>query len=89
MNKVPLHKNSRIAIVGAGPAGIHMAVELKKKGIQNLSIFEKNDRIGGKTYSLVQKGVGHELGTTGFSISVSKLFMAPPDLPKGEEHFTG
>lgn len=71
MKQLPFSQSSKIAVIGAGAAGIHMATELKKKGFNNITIFEKNNRIGGKTYSYVDKGIAHELGTTGFSVSRS------------------
>jgi hypothetical protein len=37
-----------VCIVGAGPAGIHMALSLKDRGYKNVTIFEKTDRVGGK-----------------------------------------
>ena len=37
----------RIAIIGAGPGGMCMAIKLKEAGFQDLVLFEKSDRIGG------------------------------------------
>lgn len=37
----------RIAIIGAGASGITAAVRLRENGIDNLSIFEKADEVGG------------------------------------------
>lgn len=39
-------KKVKIAIIGAGPAGIACAVELKKEGYQ-VTIFEKENKVGG------------------------------------------
>ena len=39
----------RVCIVGAGPAGVHMSLSLKKKGYTNVTIFEKTGRVGGKS----------------------------------------
>ena len=39
-------KNKKVAVVGAGPAGLACAVELRKAGI-DVTIFEKEDRCGG------------------------------------------
>ena len=47
----------RVCIVGAGPAGIHMSLSLKKKGFSNVTIFEKTGRVGGKSYD-VNIGIG-------------------------------
>ena len=36
-----------IAIIGAGPGGICMAIRLKQAGFENIVIFEKSSRVGG------------------------------------------
>lgn len=64
-----INSGEKIAIIGAGPSGVHMATELRKRGFDNITIFEKTDRIGGKTRSIVRNNVYHEMGTTGFSIT--------------------
>jgi hypothetical protein len=54
---------STVLIVGAGPAGIHMASLHKKQGV-NAVLLEKANRIGGKSYTIVDDvNVPHELGT--------------------------
>ena len=60
-------ETSRIGIIGAGPAGIDMARRLDRAGFKNIKILEKNDRIGGKSFTL-QVDVGsatvpHDMGT--------------------------
>ena len=55
----------KYVIVGAGPAGIHMASILAKKGCKNITILEKSDRIGGKACTVTDNdidGVVHEFG---------------------------
>lgn len=42
----PKSCNDRIAVVGAGPSGVHMAYLLKKKGFKNIKIYEETSRIG-------------------------------------------
>ncbi len=37
----------RIAIIGSGFAGLCVAIQLKKRGVDSFTIFEKADRIGG------------------------------------------
>ena len=59
----PQSVNDKIAIVGAGPAGIHMAYLLKKKGFQNINVYEKSDRIGGKSLTVTHRDTFHEMGT--------------------------
>jgi tryptophan 2-monooxygenase len=42
----------RIAVVGAGMAGLTAARELFRCGYTNIDIFEASDRIGGRNYSI-------------------------------------
>jgi hypothetical protein len=55
--------NSKIGIVGAGPSGVHMAYELKKLGYEDVTILEKNDYIGGKSFNLEYRGLKQGLTT--------------------------
>lgn len=43
--------NTRICIIGGGPAGISAAMYLEKQGYTNYEIYEKLNKIGGKSYS--------------------------------------
>eukprot|EP00111_Clytia_hemisphaerica_P004410 TCONS_00012610-protein len=72
----PRSLDDKIAIVGAGPAGIHMALLLKEKGFANIEILEKSDRIGGKSNSIQDRGTVHELGT----VYLSKDYQMIKDL---------
>ena len=58
----------RVCIVGAGPAGVHMSLSLKKKGYKNVTIFEKTARVGGKSYD-VNLGGGSYLPQGAFAFS--------------------
>src|SRR5262245_35212462 len=42
----------RVAIVGAGVAGLVAARELFRSGYTNIDIYEASDRIGGRNYSI-------------------------------------
>lgn len=44
--------NIRIAIIGAGVAGLIAARELFRCGYTNIDIYEASERIGGRTYSI-------------------------------------
>ncbi|MEZ2277699.1 MAG: FAD-dependent oxidoreductase [Microcoleus sp.] len=44
--------NLRIAIVGAGLAGLTAARELFRCGYTTIDLYEASDRIGGRTYSI-------------------------------------
>ena len=43
--------SDRIWIIGGGPAGISAAMYLQKKGYDNYVVFERLNKIGGKSYS--------------------------------------
>ena len=49
---LPHKKSAKIAIVGAGPSGLHMGFQLWKRGYKNLTFLEKTGRYGGKTLSI-------------------------------------
>lgn len=57
-----MDKNTRIAIVGGGPAGLGAAMYLEKKGYENYVIYEKTDHVGGKCHSPSWKGKRYEMG---------------------------
>jgi hypothetical protein len=39
-------------VVGAGPAGIHLASRLKKLGYGKVTLLERTERVGGKSYTI-------------------------------------
>lgn len=49
-------KKKNVAVIGAGPMGLMVAYELLKKGHQ-VTLYEKDDRIGGMTASFDFKGL--------------------------------
>lgn len=51
-----------IAIIGAGMAGLHMALSLKDRGYKNVTIYEEADRVGGKCYSKTVDGCAIDIG---------------------------
>lgn len=57
-----LSKDLRIAIIGAGIAGLTAAHTLKKFGYNNVIIFESEDRAGGKIHTLEIDGFIYECG---------------------------
>jgi Flavin containing amine oxidoreductase len=57
-----IDKNSRIAIVGAGPAGLSTAWFLAKQGFNNVTVVEKLGRVGGLCKSLTVDGMSYDLG---------------------------
>ena len=59
--------HEHVCIVGAGPAGIHMAVSLNEKRYTNIKIFEKTGRVGGKSYDTQLGGFYRPQGTIFFT----------------------
>ena len=57
-----MDKNTRIAIIGGGPAGLSAAMYLEMKGYYNYVIYEKTDHVGGKCHSPVRNGKRYEMG---------------------------
>lgn len=53
----------RIAVVGAGPGGLSLARLLTERGFADVTVFERADRVGGKSLTWKHEGVPHEMGT--------------------------
>lgn len=53
----------RIGIVGAGPGGLSLARFLTEAGYADVTVLEKNPRVGGKSLTVHHDGLGHEMGT--------------------------
>lgn len=56
IEKFPQNKDAKIAVIGAGPAGLLFASQhLQKKGYTNYTVFEKDIRFGGKTKTVCRR----------------------------------
>lgn len=55
-------KDNKIAIIGGGLSGLFTAYNLQKKGYKKVTVFEREDRIGGKLNTIWYKGKSYELG---------------------------
>ncbi|MBX2796268.1 MAG: FAD-dependent oxidoreductase [Myxococcales bacterium] len=53
---------TRVAIIGAGPAGMSTALALKHRGVTDITIFEKEQVVGGKCRSFEYEGKVYDLG---------------------------
>jgi hypothetical protein len=53
----------RLGIVGAGPGGLSLARLLSERGIDDVTVIERSDRVGGKSLTVQHQGIGHEMGT--------------------------
>jgi oxygen-dependent protoporphyrinogen oxidase len=51
-----------IAVIGAGPSGLSAALKLKELGYTNVTVFERENRVGGKVHTLNANGLAAELG---------------------------
>lgn len=56
------NKDERIAVIGGGLSGLVMADGLQRRGYKNVSLFEKEDRLGGKLNTIFYRGKSYELG---------------------------
>lgn len=56
------NKYEKICILGAGISGLTAAYYLMKKGYMNVTMLEKEERVGGKCYSILYKGKKYEMG---------------------------
>jgi hypothetical protein len=52
-----------IGIVGAGAGGLSLARILTDRGLANVTVLERSERVGGKALTVQHEGLGHELGT--------------------------
>jgi len=52
----------QVCVVGAGPAGVHMASELIRRN-HTVVLLEKSNRIGGKSHDIDYRGVAQPQGT--------------------------
>lgn len=53
---------SRIAIIGAGPAGLSLARLLVEQDLHDITLYEASDSVGGTSESVFADGRTHELG---------------------------
>ncbi|RHY18549.1 hypothetical protein DYB32_010365 [Aphanomyces invadans] len=61
---ISLSQASRIVVVGGGPAGVHYASLLAKKGFTNIRVLEATTRVGGKSATASDADrQPHEMGT--------------------------
>lgn len=54
--------NTKICIIGGGPAGLSAGMYLEKKGYENYTILERNGWVGGKCHSPEYNGRRYEMG---------------------------
>lgn len=71
----------RIAIVGAGYAGLTVARELFRCGYKNITIFEADDRVGGRAYPIMPESKsGRPLDSiTPFELGAMRIPLFTPE----------
>ncbi len=57
-----INRDARIAIIGAGPAGLSAAWFLSKNNFHNVTVLEKLGRVGGLCKSITIKGMSYDIG---------------------------
>lgn len=62
--QVPLSKDARILVAGAGPSGLAAALELQRLGYTRVEVFEQASSAGGKSHTVSIDGRPHDLGAT-------------------------
>jgi phytoene dehydrogenase-like protein len=66
-------KDTRIGIIGAGPAGLTAGHFLHKLGYENITILEQAGRVGGKCCSLTYGGKSFDLGANYVTVSYRQV----------------
>src|SRR5688572_5919003 len=66
----------RIAIVGAGPAGLSLAWHLHVLGIEGVELFEGDDDVGGQSRTYDVDGFQVELGTCYLTLGYRMILEA-------------
>lgn len=61
--KKNLNKKKKIIIVGAGPGGLTAGMILSSRGF-DVEIYEKQDRVGGRSRNITQDGFNFDMGPT-------------------------
>ncbi|KAF0714330.1 hypothetical protein As57867_003896, partial [Aphanomyces stellatus] len=61
---IQLKASDHVVVVGGGPAGVHYASLLAKKGIKKITLLEASNAVGGKSLTLIDDlNTAQEMGT--------------------------
>ena len=64
-----MNKHKKIAVIGAGIAGLSCAYELQKAG-HNVTVFEKESYIGGRMATRTKEGLPFDIGADHLQIGM-------------------
>ena len=73
-----LPQNSRIAIIGAGVAGLTAAHTLVEQGFSHITVYERENRVGGKVFSVRERDSIFEMG----AVWVGRSYVSIENLAK-------
>ncbi len=73
-------KDLKVAIIGAGPAGLTAAHELSRCGVKKVHLFEASDRYGGRFWT---KTLESDRGEAQFTAMDAGAMRMPPFIPLG------
>src|SRR3712207_4763524 len=62
----------QVAIIGSGLAGVCMAIQLKRNGIESFTVFEKSDEVGGVWRDNTYPGAACDLPSHLYSYSFAQ-----------------
>lgn len=88
-------RNARIAIIGAGAAGLSAASCLRDAGFSNITLYEREGRPGGKCETWTHGGASFELGavlgTDDYEATLGLMARVglPPDRFRQKKRFRG
>ena len=70
-----VESNLKVAIIGAGPAGLTAAHELARSGVKNIDLFEASGRYGGRMWT---KTLAPDFGEDQYSVMDAGAMRMPP-----------
>ena len=93
-NMKDVNSVSRIGVIGGGPAGLSIAYMLKDQGFQNVTVFEAQEQVGGKSFTVKAGDQLVEMGTcyATFAHHITNKWMQQLNMPMqrlGDVFFEG
>jgi cation diffusion facilitator CzcD-associated flavoprotein CzcO len=79
------NSHSRVCVIGAGPSGLAAIKNLQEQGVTDITVFEKNNQIGGNWVYDEQNNHSSIYETT--HIISSRLWSQFEDFPMPQDYF--